>query len=70
MTSRATVLHKTLEALKGKRSASILNLEILINNPIAIPEHVNYYDEIDKLIGEVAEIDDKINVIERIIVGE
>ena len=54
MTSRATVLHKTLEALKGKRSASILNLEILINNPIAIPEHVNYYDEIDKLIGEVA----------------
>jgi hypothetical protein len=67
MTSKDKVLTRVKEGLIGQRSIAILNLEILINNPTAIPEHVNYYDEIDKLIGEVAEIDDKLNVVNTMI---
>jgi hypothetical protein len=64
------ILNKVKEGLLGKRSISILNLEILINNPTAIPEHINYYEEIDRLIGEVAEIDDKIKLVESITKGD
>ena len=64
------ILNKVKEGLIGKRSISILNLEILINNPTAIPEHVNYYEEIDRLIGEVAEIDDKIKLVDSITKGD
>jgi len=64
------ILNKVKEGLIGKRSISILNLEILINNPTAIPEHINYYEEIDRLIGEVAEIDDKIKLVDSITKGD
>ena len=60
------ILNKIKEGLLGKRSIAILNLEILMNNPTAIPEHINYYDEIDNLIGQVAEIDDKLNVVNKL----
>ena len=70
MMSKDKVLTRVKEGLIGQRSIAILNLEILINNPTAIPEHVNYYDEIDKLIGEVAEIDDKLIVVGGLIIGD
>ena len=70
MMTNDEILNKIKEGLLGKRSIAILNLEILINNPTAIPEHINYYDEIDKLIGQVAEIDDKLKVVNSMIKGD
>ena len=57
-----------LEALKKRYEAQIaeakVTLNIYLSNSVGIGEHPQDLDEIDKLLGSIAEAKDKLKVIE------
>jgi hypothetical protein len=57
-----------LEALKKRYEAQIaeakVTLNIYLSNSVGIGEHPQHLDEIDKLLGSIAEAKDKLKVIE------
>jgi hypothetical protein len=57
-----------LEALKKRYEAQIaeakVTLNIYLSNSVGIGEHPQHLDEIDKLLGSIAEAEDKLKVIE------
>jgi len=57
-----------LEALKKRYEAQIaeakVTLNIYLSNSVGIGEHPQHMDEIDKLLGSIAEAKDKLKVIE------
>lgn len=61
------VLCAQKEVLHGQRAQISLDLEVLLNNPTSIPEHTQYSVEIDKLVGELAEVNDKIKIVDFLI---
>ena len=58
-----------LEALVKKYEAQIAEAKATINiylsNPVGIGEHPQHLEEIDKLMGSVADAEDKLDVIRR-----
>lgn len=42
-----------------------LNIQIMINNPTAIPEHTDFADAVEKEIAVIAEFEDKLEVIKK-----
>jgi len=40
-----------------------MNIEVMLNNPIAIPEHTDIMDAIEKELGIIAEYDDKLEML-------
>ena len=61
------VLCTQKEVLHGQRAQITLDLEVLLNNPTSIPEHIAFSIELDKLIGQLAEVNDKIKIIDFLI---
>ena len=61
------VLCAQKEVLHGQRAQISLDLEVLLNNPTSIPEHTQYSVEVDKLVGELAEVNDKIKIVDILI---
>jgi len=59
-----------LEALKKRYEAQIaesqVTLKIYLSNSVGIGEHPQHLDEIDKLLGTIAEAEDKLKVIENV----
>ena len=53
-----------LDALKKKYEAEIeegkVNIKIMLNNPISIPEHSKFLEEFDVHFGKIAEAEDKL----------
>ena len=51
-----------LDALKKKYEAEIeegkVNIKIMLNNPISIPEHSKFLEELDVHFGKIAEAED------------
>lgn len=64
MPNRLEILYAQKESLIGQRAQVTLDLEIFLENPNSIPEHTAYSAEIDKFVGVIAEINDKIKVID------
>ena len=64
MPNRLEILYAQKESLIGQRAQATLDLEVFLENPNSIPEHTAYSAEIDKFIGVIAEINDKIKVID------
>jgi|TARA_A100001015_G_C14817032_1_gene643140 hypothetical protein len=64
MPSRLEILYAQKESLIGQRAQVTLDLEIFLSNANSIPEHTAYSVEIDKFVGVIAEINDKIKVID------
>ena len=58
-----------IEAIKtklvGQRNIELADLEVYINNPVAIGEHPNIGVEIEKKIEEIDSLDSKIETINR-----
>jgi len=56
-----------LEALKKRYQAQIAEAEATLNiylfKPVGIGEHPQHIEEIDKLLGKIAEAKDKLEVI-------
>lgn len=42
-----------------------MNIEVMLNNPIAIPEHTDIMDAIEKELGIIAEYDDKLEMLKK-----
>ena len=61
------VLCEQKEVLHGQRARISLDLEVLLNSPTSIPEHTEYSIEVDKLIGQLAEVNDKIKIVDFLI---
>ena len=61
---RLEVLQRIKRALLGDKAKTELNLDIILDNPTSIPEHTNYYEEVDSLIGSLAEINDKLSEVD------
>ena len=61
---------KMLDALKKRFEAQIaeskVTLNIYLSNSVGIGEHPQHLDEIDKLLGKIAEAEDKLKVIENV----
>ena len=59
-----------LEALKKRYEAQIaeakVTLDIYLSNSVGIGEHPQHLDEIDKLLGNIAEAEDKLKVTENV----
>jgi len=58
-----------LDALKLRYQAQIAEAKATINiylfKPVGIGEHPQHLDEIDKLLGVIADAEDKLEVIEK-----
>ena len=54
----------------GQRSKAAINLEVYTSDPKSIPEHVDFQEGLDKLIYELAEINDKIKIVDFLIQQE
>ena len=58
---------KILLTLKKHYEAKIeehrLNIDIMLENPRAIPEHENFVQAIDKELGELADAQDKLEAL-------
>ena len=56
-----------LDALKKKYEAEIeegkINIKIMLNDPISIPEHSKFLEELDVHFGKIAEAEDKLEAI-------
>jgi hypothetical protein len=59
-----------LEALKKRYEAQIAEskviLKIYLSNSVGIGEHPQHLEEIDKLLGKIAEAKDKLEVIDNV----
>jgi hypothetical protein len=42
-----------------------INIETMLHNPIAIPEHTDIMDAIEKELGIIAEYDDKLEMLKK-----
>ena len=62
-----TTKDKILLTLKKHYEAKIeehrLNIDIMLENPRAIPEHENFVQAIDKELAELADAQDKLEVL-------
>lgn len=56
----ASRIHFESHILKHK-----LNIEVMLNNPIAIPEHTDIMDAIEKELAIIAEYDDKLEMLKK-----
>lgn len=56
----ATRLH-----LKSHINKHVVNLEVLLNNPITIPEHTDIMESIEKELGYISEYRDKLESLEQ-----
>jgi len=54
----------------GERAKHSIDLEVLISNPQSIPEHTKFQEELDLMIGKLAEINDKIELVDFLIQQE
>ena len=60
MKNKYYILESYKATLDGEKTKINLNLQILLDNPTSIPEHTDYFTDLDSLIGRLAEIQDKI----------
>jgi hypothetical protein len=60
---------KTLkEHFEAQISKHVLNIEIMLENPRAIPEHTDFVTAIEEQLGFIAEFQDKFDALESYIV--
>jgi hypothetical protein len=60
---------RILEASRAHFESHILkhrvNVETILNNPIAIPEHTDIMDAVEKELAIIAEYDDKLEMLNK-----
>ena len=62
---RAKLLDALLARYKATVKEASTTIEIYLNHPVAIGEHPQHLQEIDKLLQVVADAEEKISTIER-----
>ena len=60
---------KLLDALRkryeGQIAEGFATINIYLQNPVGIGEHPQHLDEIDKLLGQIKEAEEKLSLINR-----
>ena len=60
---------KLLDALRkryeGQVAEGFATINIYLQNPVGIGEHPQHLDEIDKLLGQIKEAEEKLSLINR-----
>lgn len=64
MANYSDILKGYQSELKGKRDAVTVNLSVLLDNPTSIPEHIDIIVEVDKLVDQLANIQEKIEMVD------
>ena len=63
------IQQKILEALKKRYQAQIAEgfatINIYLQHPVGIGEHPQHLDEIDKLLGQIKEAEEKLSLIDK-----
>ena len=67
MASYSDILNGYKSELKGKRDSITVNLSVLLDNPTCLPEHVEIIVQVDKLIEQLATIQEKIEMVDFIL---
>ena len=62
MSLRATLLQALEDRYNAQISEADATIQIYLEKPVAIGEHPQHIDEIDKLITKIAEAEEKIEV--------
>ena len=61
------IKEKILEALKKRHQAQIAEgfatINIYLQHPVGIGEHPQHLDEVDKLLGQIKEAEEKMSLI-------
>ena len=56
--------------VEGTKAKAEANLEVLLNNPVGIGEHIDLVSEVHNLISTIVEAEDKLDVLSRKWVGD
>jgi len=66
----ACIGHQMLDALKAKYDAQYKEAEVTLrvyaNNPVAIGEHPQHIEEMDKLVCAMADAQDKLDIVKKV----
>ena len=57
------LLNALVDKYEAQISAAHATINIYLESPVAIGEHPQHLDEIDKLINKIAEAEDKLKVL-------
>jgi hypothetical protein len=68
--SKLELLKAQKTVFVGERAKHSIDLEVLTSNPQSIPEHTKFQEELDLIIGKLAEINDKIELVDFLIQQE
>ena len=63
MKNRELMYNAAEQFFKGKIAYHSANVEVYLNNPVAIGEHGNLMEELDKNIGMVTDYQDKLETL-------
>ena len=61
---RTRLIEATREHLSSHIKKHVMNVEVMLTNPIAIPEHTDIMDAIEKELAHISEYHDKLEVLE------
>ena len=67
MASYSNILIAYKAQLTGERDSVSMGREVLLDNPMSIPEHTDFMTEVDKIINELANIQEKIEMTQFLI---
>lgn len=63
MTDRTTILKTIEHKLNGEIAAHKMNIDILLNNPVGVAEHIDFVETIEKELDKLAELDDRLEAL-------
>jgi len=61
----STLLHALEDRYNAQISEADATIQIYLEKPVAIGEHPQHLDELDKLVTKIAEAEEKINVLQQ-----
>jgi len=64
MTTKMRLLEATITRFRSKALDHLTRIEIMLDNPTGVAEHVNYVDEIEENIREVMICENSINALQ------
>ena len=65
MSIRATLLQALEDRYTAQVSEADATIQIYLEKPVAIGEHPQHIDEIDKLIAKISEAEEKLGILQQ-----
>ena len=61
--TKLEILQTQRSVLTGQRAKLTLDMEIYLDNPTSIPEHIDFSEYLDKILAQLVEVNDKIKLL-------